>query len=88
VIQVNERQVTVQLSQGLHARPATLFVKLAASFSSEIGVKKEDKHVNGKSIIGVMSLAVAKGHTVTLTAEGADARLALDALEQVLISEA
>ncbi|MDF2679476.1 MAG: putative phosphocarrier protein HPr [Brevibacillus sp.] len=83
---MRERQVVVLLSHGLHARPATLFVKMAASFSSEIGLNKDDKSVNGKSIIGVMSLAVAKGQSVTLTADGADAEQALDALEQVLVT--
>lgn len=83
---MRERKVVVQLSHGLHARPATLFVKLAASFSSDIGLNKDDKSVNGKSIIGVMSLAVGKGQSVTLTADGVDAEQALDALEQVLVT--
>ncbi|GEC88375.1 MULTISPECIES: HPr family phosphocarrier protein [Brevibacillus] len=83
---MRERQVIVQLAQGLHARPATLFVKVAASFSSEIGLNKDEKKVNAKSIIGVMSLAVSKGQSVVLTADGADAEQALDALENVLIS--
>ncbi|MED1783984.1 HPr family phosphocarrier protein [Brevibacillus fortis] len=83
---MRERQVIVQLAQGLHARPATLFVKVAASFSSEIGLNKEEKKVNAKSIIGVMSLAVSKGQSVILTADGADAEQALDALERVLVS--
>ncbi|EJL24192.1 HPr family phosphocarrier protein [Brevibacillus sp. BC25] len=82
---MRERQVIVQLAQGLHARPATLFVKVAASFSSEIGLNKDEKKVNAKSIIGVMSLAVSKGQSVVLTADGADAEQALDALEHVLV---
>lgn len=82
---MRERQVIVQLAQGLHARPATLFVKVAASFSSEIGLNKEEKKVNAKSIIGVMSLAVSKGQSVVLTADGTDAEQALDALERVLV---
>lgn len=82
---MRERQVIVQLAQGLHARPATLFVKVAASFSSEIGLNKDEKKVNAKSIIGVMSLAVSKGQLVVLTADGADAEQALDALEHVLV---
>ncbi|MCM3141101.1 HPr family phosphocarrier protein [Brevibacillus sp. MER 51] len=83
---MRERQVIVQLAQGLHARPASLFVKVAASFSSEIGLNKDEKKVNAKSIIGVMSLAVSKGQSVVLTADGADAEQALDALERVLVS--
>lgn len=84
--QLRERQVIVQLAQGLHARPATVFVKVAASFSSEIELNKDEKKVNAKSIIGVMSLAVSKGQSVVLTADGADAEQALDALERVLAS--
>ncbi|MFG0216279.1 HPr family phosphocarrier protein [Brevibacillus porteri] len=83
---MRERQVIVGLAQGLHARPATLFVKVAASFSCEIGLNKDEKKVNAKSIIGVMSLAVSKGQSVVLTADGADAEQALDALERVLVS--
>ncbi len=83
---MRERQVIVQLAQGLHARPATVFVKVAASFSSEIELNKDEKKVNAKSIIGVMSLAVSKGQSVVLTADGADAEQALDALERVLVS--
>ncbi|MGG4446761.1 HPr family phosphocarrier protein [Brevibacillus porteri] len=83
---MRERQVIVGLAQGLHARPATLFVKVAASFSSEIGLNKDEKKVNAKSIIGVMSLAVSKGQSVVLTADGADTEQALDALERVLVS--
>ncbi|MGG4453973.1 HPr family phosphocarrier protein [Brevibacillus porteri] len=83
---MRKRQVIVGLAQGLHARPATLFVKVAASFSSEIGLNKDEKKVNAKSIIGVMSLAVSKGQSVVLTADGADAEQALDALERVLVS--
>ncbi|CAI8768992.1 HPr family phosphocarrier protein [Brevibacillus fortis] len=83
---MRERQVIVGLAQGLHARPATLFVKVAASFSSEIGLNKDEKKVNAKSIIGVMSLAISKGQSVVLTADGADAEQALDALENVLVS--
>ncbi|GED57888.1 HPr family phosphocarrier protein [Brevibacillus formosus] len=83
---MRERQVIVQLAQGLHARPASLFVKVAASFSSEIELNKDEKKVNAKSIIGVMSLAVSKGQSVVLTADGADAEQALDALERVLAS--
>ncbi|WP_400164211.1 HPr family phosphocarrier protein [Brevibacillus sp. TJ4] len=81
---MQEIQVVVQLEQGLHARPASLFVKTAASYASEISLRKDGKGVNGKSIIGVMSLAIASGDSVTLTADGADAREALAALEALL----
>ncbi|MCM3623278.1 HPr family phosphocarrier protein [Brevibacillus borstelensis] len=81
---MREKQVVVHLPQGLHARPATLFVKTATSFSSEIGLIKGGKSANAKSIIGVMSLAVANGETVKLTADGSDEEEALDKLAAFL----
>ncbi|EMT52875.1 HPr family phosphocarrier protein [Brevibacillus borstelensis] len=81
---MREKQVVVHLPQGLHARPATLFVKTATAFSSEIGLVKGDKSANAKSIIGVMSLAVANGETVKLTADGSDEEEALDKLAAFL----
>jgi catabolite repression HPr-like protein len=79
-----EQKVIVQLPAGLHARPAALFVQEAGKFSSDIFVCKEDKQVNGKSIIGIMSLAIAKGNEITLIAEGADEKEALQALRKIV----
>jgi len=71
---------------GLHARAASKFVSLASQFSSLIHVRRGEKEVNGKSIMGVMMLAATRGSRVTVTATGADAEQALDALEQLVTS--
>lgn len=83
-----EKKIVVQLEHGLHARPAANFVKLAASFASEIQLVKNEKTINGKSIMGVMAAAIGKGEEVTLIADGADEAEAIAALEKLLIEEA
>ena len=83
-----EKQVVVKLKSGLQARQAALFVQEANRFKSDIFLQKEDKKVNAKSIMGIMSLAVAKGTTVSLLAEGHDAEKAIDALaEQIELED-
>ncbi|SES69856.1 catabolite repression HPr-like protein [Salinibacillus kushneri] len=67
-----ERKVTVQLSTGLQARPAAKFVQEANRFSANIFIEKDGKRVNAKSIMGLMSLAVASGEEIVLQAEGSD----------------
>jgi catabolite repression HPr-like protein len=79
-----EKKVIVQLPTGLHARPAALFVQEAGKFSADIFIAKEDKQVNGKSIIGIMSLAITTGNEITLIAAGADEKEALQALEKMV----
>ncbi|HET7629568.1 MAG TPA: HPr family phosphocarrier protein [Bacillales bacterium] len=75
-----EKEVTVELKTGLQARPAALFVQEANRFSSDIFLEKGGKKVNAKSIMGIMSLAVACGETVTLSSNGQDEAKALQAL--------
>ncbi|CCQ97996.1 catabolite repression HPr-like protein [[Clostridium] ultunense Esp] len=82
-----ERRVTVRLKTGLQARPAALFVQEANRYKSEIYVEKDGKRINAKSIMGVMSLAVASGSEIILAAEGADAEKALDALASLVSQE-
>jgi phosphocarrier protein len=77
------RDVVVINKQGIHARPAALFVKTATRFESEIGVKKEDEVVNGKSIIGLLMLAAGQGTKLTLSANGRDADKALTELAKL-----
>lgn len=79
-----EKKVVVNLEHGLHARPATQFVKLASSFKSEITIEKEGKTAAAKSIMGVMALAVAKGTEILLKANGPDENEAVDALGRFL----
>jgi phosphotransferase system HPr (HPr) family protein len=83
-----EKQVIVNLPQGLHARPASAFVRTASVFASDIGLRKDGKTANGKSIISIMSLTVAQGEQVTLTADGPDEQQALEALEKLLTAAA
>jgi phosphocarrier protein len=75
-----ERVVEIVNPLGLHARPAAEFVKLSSRFASEIQVEKDGMMVNGKSIMGVMTLAAECGSALTIRAEGTDARAAADAL--------
>ncbi|HET7039521.1 MAG TPA: HPr family phosphocarrier protein [Gemmatimonadales bacterium] len=75
-----EISVKVVNSLGLHARPAAEFVKLASRFEAEIQVEKDGMQVNGKSIMGVMTLAAECGSTLLIRAEGDDAKAAADAL--------
>jgi phosphocarrier protein HPr len=78
------RNVKVMNPLGLHARPASIFVKIANKFESEITVTKEDQTVNGKSIMGLLMLAAEQGSVVELSAEGRDAESALMELEKYL----
>lgn len=66
------RNVVIQNSVGLHARPATFFVQKANSYKSSIWVEKEDCRVNAKSLLGVLSLGITKGTEITLIADGVD----------------
>lgn len=78
------REVVIVNKLGLHARAAAKFVTLASEFASDVRVCRGDKCVNGKSIMGVMMLAAAKGVTIEVIANGADERLALDKLEELI----
>lgn len=75
-----ERTVTIVNRLGLHARAAAKLVTLANKFASDVRVRKEQREVSGKSIMGVMMLAAAQGTELTLIAEGDDAAAALDEL--------
>jgi phosphocarrier protein len=77
-------KVTVRQQYGLHARPAAAFVKLARTFDAEIILEKNGERVNGKSIMGVMMLAVSRGETVYLEAEGPDGQCACEQLKSFL----
>jgi catabolite repression HPr-like protein len=79
-----EKKVVVQLRTGLHARPAAMFVQEANKYISDIFVSKGDKKVNAKSIMGIMSLAVASGTEITISADGADAEEAVNALAAIV----
>ena len=80
------RNVTIINSMGLHARPATFFVQSAHKFKSSIWVESGDRIVNAKSLLGVLSLGIAKGMTVTLIADGYDEEEAIANLEKLIDS--
>lgn len=77
---VVERTVRIVNELGLHARPAAAFVKVAGQFTCEIQVRRDDMEVNGKSIMGVMTLAAERGSELVITADGDDADAAVRAL--------
>jgi catabolite repression HPr-like protein len=70
-------KVIVSLKTGLQARPAALFVQEANRFSADVFVEKDDKKVNAKSIMGIMSLAIGSGKEIVISADGADAEQAV-----------
>ena len=80
------RSVTIQNSVGLHARPATFFIQKANNFKSSLWLEKEDCRVNAKSLLGVLSLGIVKGTTVTIIADGSDENEAVSALVDLINS--
>lgn len=81
------RNVTIKNSVGLYARPATFFIQKANTFKSSIWIQKDDRRVNAKSLLGVLSMAIAGGSTVTLIADGPDEAEALNGLELLVTTE-
>jgi phosphocarrier protein HPr len=78
-----EREVTIKNRTGLHTRPAATLVKTAAKFVSDFTIIKDDMEINGKSIIGVMTLAAEQGSTLLLKFDGPDEAQALAAIVQL-----
>ena len=78
------REVTIVNRLGLHARAATRLVKCAAGFGAEIWLQHGDRRVNGKSIMGVLTLAAAQGSTLVIETGGEDAEAAMDALTALI----
>ena len=78
------REITVKNEVGLHARPATYFIQKANEYKSGIWVEKEERRVNAKSLLGVLSLGIMKGTAVTLIADGSDEKEAVDALVELI----
>ena len=81
-----EKEFTITNKNGMHARPAAQFVKRASQFQCEILMEKDDEQVNGKSIMGLMMLAAARGETIKLTTEGVDAEKAMQDLGDLIES--
>ena len=79
-----EKEVVVKNGSGLHARPATLLVKKASSFKSDISIEYNGKKANVKSLIGVLSLAVTKDATIKVVASGDDEALAVEEIVKLV----
>ncbi|MFP5246051.1 MAG: HPr family phosphocarrier protein [Thermoanaerobaculia bacterium] len=79
-----ERIIEIKNKLGLHARAAAKLVHTAARFKSDIKIRKGDEEVDGKSILGILLLAAGRGSTITVKADGADERDALDAVEKLI----
>ncbi len=82
-----EKTIIIKNKQGLHARPAALFVQIANKFSSDITVSKGRNKVNGKSIMGIMMLEAGSGSKVIISATGDDAEQAVAELENLLLKD-
>ena len=82
------KQVTIINPQGLHARPADLFARLASRFAAEIAVIRDQQRANGKSILDILMLAAVEGSVLTIEASGRDAVEAVEALALVLETSA
>ena len=80
------RDITIVNEVGLHARPATFFIQKANSYRASLWIEKEDRRVNAKSLLGVLSMGIVKGTVVTLIADGEDESEALDGIESLVLS--
>ena len=78
------RDVTITNTIGLHARPATFFIQKANAYKCSVWVEKEDRKVNAKSLLGVLSLGIAQGMTIKLIADGSEETEALDGLQALI----
>ncbi len=81
------KDVTVKNQVGLHARPATFFIQKANEYKSSIWIEKEERKVNAKSLLGVLSLGITKGTEITIIADGADEEDAVSGLVELITSE-
>ncbi|WOO35174.1 HPr family phosphocarrier protein [Anaerocolumna sp. AGMB13020] len=81
------KKILIKIPTGLEARPVALLVQVASQYESSIYVECEEKKVNAKSIMGMMSLGLAAGEEVTVTAEGTDEEVAMENIEKYLSSK-
>ena len=84
---MNKKEVIVRCESGLHNRQATYFVQKANEFESSIQLESGSRRMNAKSLLGIMSLSIVTGATVTLYAEGNDEEAAVNALEVLLLRD-
>ena len=83
---MKKKIITVELPDGLEARPVAMLVQVASQYESRIQVESGDKHVNAKSIMGMMSLELCTGESLTVEAEGEDEEQAVNGVEAFLVA--
>lgn len=81
------KEIIVKNAQGLHARPAALFVQIASRYNSEVTIQKDNERVNGKSIMGLLTLGVQPGVKIILEIDGEDADKVIVELEELLTKD-
>ena len=81
------KETVVNNQVGLHARPATFFIQKATEFKSSVWVEKDERRVNAKSLLGVLSLGIVKGTSITLIGDGPDEEAAILALVELINSD-
>ena len=79
------KNIEIKNAVGLHARPATYFIQKANSYRSSIWVENSDRRANAKSLLGVLSLGIAKGDIITILADGSDEAEAVDGLVGLIL---
>lgn len=86
-LSVISKEVTINNQVGLHARPATFFIQKANEFKSSIWIERDERRVNAKSLLGVLSLGIVKGTTVNIVADGVDENQAIATLSELIDSD-
>ena len=81
------KEVVISNQVGLHARPATFFIQKANEYKASIWVEKDDRRVNAKSLLGVLSLGIVKGTAITIIADGSDEEEAIATLAELIDSD-
>lgn len=81
------KEIKVLNQVGLHARPATFFIQKANEFKSSVWVEKDERRVNAKSLLGVLSLGIAQGTIITIIADGEDEQAAIEAMCDLIASD-
>ena len=84
---VISKEVTINNQVGLHARPATFFIQKANEFKSSIWIERDERRVNAKSLLGVLSLGIVKGTAVIIVADGVDENEAIATLSELIDSD-
>ena len=79
-----KKEVTITNNIGLHARPATFFIQKANTFKSSVWIEKEERKVNAKSLLGVLSLGITQGVTIAIAADGSDEEAAVNGLVDLI----